>query len=187
MCWPDENFQFSSVAFTVSILMPWLGRGSVGDTRALCKCFRAFYLSLSGSTSYFEKGLLEINWPTVITWTMNSFIKKLSWLHGVISAGERCPFEDGSARGCFLGLSTGTTRSHMFRAVSVLFPPVGFSSYTISVRGAMEAWCSWIYFDMSFEMWTGSDHFRSRHMEFTLICVILILAGHGRGCFCNAF
>jgi hypothetical protein len=54
-------FQFSSVAFTVSILMPWLGRGSVGDTRALCKCFRAFYLSVSGPTSYFEKGLLEIN------------------------------------------------------------------------------------------------------------------------------
>lgn len=31
--------------------------------------------------------------------------------------GERCPFEDGSARGCFLGISTSTTSAHMFRAV----------------------------------------------------------------------
>jgi hypothetical protein len=60
----------------------------------------------------------------------------------MISAGERYVFEDGSARGCFLGLPTGTTQSHMFQALSVLFPPVGFSSYTISVCGAMEAWCS---------------------------------------------
>jgi len=31
--------------------------------------------------------------------------------------GERCPFVDPSARGCFIGLSSATTRAHMCRAV----------------------------------------------------------------------
>jgi glycerol kinase len=31
--------------------------------------------------------------------------------------GERCPFEDGNARACFIGISASTTREQMLRAV----------------------------------------------------------------------
>jgi sugar (pentulose or hexulose) kinase len=41
--------------------------------------------------------------------------------------GERCPFEDGNARACFIGISASTTREQMLRAVSkhLLLPSYG--------------------------------------------------------------
>jgi hypothetical protein len=44
----------------------------------------------------------------------------------LVCTGERCPFEDGNARACFIGISASTTREQMLRAVSKhLLPSYG--------------------------------------------------------------